>query len=165
MPNGAGQTPPTPGGGPATPRPAEGGASSPGGEEGVLLGRATARRVFDATRQVEQLRRRDSRRIRRIVAPAYVSGGAAPFELVLLTLAGGDPGSATTKCSFIYDGTSLSGQQLFSAQEPLYGRTSVGRYVAAGPNTHGIALLVDGAYILLYAFDEVPDVGFCECTP
>ncbi|MCE5230472.1 hypothetical protein LLG95_12880 [bacterium] len=117
------------------------------------------------------------------VAPGAVAwslirfgGGGGSYETwVRVKKTAGDWGTATTRCSWVYDLYPTTGEmdedtRLVAGVSSVYGRASAGRYHAAAYGSVAIAVIDPdgdpedpGAWMLI-AVDEVEDVAVCNAA-
>lgn len=87
----------------------------------------------------------------------------------VVTQVGGSSGGPSTKCSFTYDvwpaAAPAPSPKLLTAVQPLYGRMTAGKYVAAASGTEALFWRnpTSGDYELLLVLDEHLDVKLCSC--
>jgi hypothetical protein len=85
-----------------------------------------------------------------------------PLFAVKVNVSGGDAGSDTTTCSFVYDVSNRAGVLLGEDLAPLADRFENVPYRETPEDSDGIAFYdADGALKLLWA-DELPDLESCE---
>lgn len=107
-------------------------------------------------------------------------GGVGGIDLavwVRVKKTGGDWGSATEQCSWIYDLYGTEGgltpdNLIVAGVSNVFGRAAAGRYQAAGDGTLALALVdPEGEYgdpsswTLLVVVDEVEDIAVCNSAP